>query len=64
MSDQQDSRQAMDRISKSRESCHPVKKPRRALSDMGGNKTIKRYWLTACATAIMQISPEQEARAQ
>jgi hypothetical protein len=48
MCDQQDDRQAMDRISKSRESCHPVKKPNRDLSDMGGNKTVKRLWLSTC----------------
>jgi hypothetical protein len=48
MCDQQDDRQAIDSISKSRESCHPVKTPKRALSDMGGNKTIKRLWLSTC----------------
>jgi hypothetical protein len=41
--DQQDDRQAIDRISKSRESCHPVKKPNRDLLNMCSNKTIKRY---------------------
>jgi alkyl hydroperoxide reductase subunit AhpC len=53
MNDQQDDRQAIDRISKSRESCHPVKKPNRALSDMCGNQTIKRYWLLACEKSQM-----------
>jgi hypothetical protein len=39
--DQQDDRQAIDRISKSRESCHPVKKPNRDLLNMCSNKTTK-----------------------
>jgi hypothetical protein len=54
MNDQQDGGQAMDRISKSRESCHPVKKPKRALSDMCGNKTIKRYGLRFYGLAAVQ----------
>jgi hypothetical protein len=49
MRDQQDGRQAIERISKSRESCHPVKNPNRSFSDLCGDETIKRYWLSACA---------------
>jgi hypothetical protein len=45
MNDEQDGRQAMDRISKSRESCHPVKNPNRDLPDTSSNKTIKGYWI-------------------
>jgi hypothetical protein len=50
MNNQQDDRQAIDWISESRKSCHPVKKPYRGFSDLCGDETIKRYWLTACAT--------------
>jgi len=32
----------MDRVSKSRESCHPVENPNRALSELCGDETIKR----------------------
>jgi hypothetical protein len=57
MRDKQDGQQAIDRISKSRESCHPVKRPKRALSDMCGNETIKRYRLSIYPTFSQAKNP-------